>query len=132
MSNIEIVSSALTEWLTKVAKSVLPKASIPAFSNAGKVISGLFGIDLSRYSLWDELGFLLNPTMRAFVEPYLNRFLSQVPDEKVEEVAMEFVNSFIEQCQKKGSINIFGIELKQDAFLDLREIMARHFTAANN
>lgn len=128
MTNIDKVSAALTEWLTKVAKSVLPQATISVVSNAGKIVSGLFNIDLSNYSLWDELGFLLKPTMQAFVEPRLSRFLSQVPDEKVEEVTMGFVNSFIEQCQKKGHINIFGIELKEDAFMDLREIMARHFS----
>lgn len=128
MTSIDKVSAALTEWLTKVGKSVLPKMSIPAASNAGKVISGLFGIDLSTYSLWNELGFLLTPTMQAFLEPALNKFLSQVPEDKMEEVAMGFANSFIERCHEKGSVNVFGFELREDAFLDLREILARHFT----
>lgn len=128
MTNIEKVSAALTEWLTKVGKSVLPKVTIPAVGNAGKVISGLFNIDLSTYSVWDELGFLLSPMMQTFVEPALSRFLSQVPDDKIEEVAMGFANSFIERCHEKGSVNIFGFEMREDAFLDLREILARHFT----
>lgn len=128
MTNIEKVSAALTEWLTKVGKSVLPKVTIPAIGNAGKVISGLFNIDLSTYSVWDELGFLLSPMMQTFIEPALGRFLSQVPDDKIEEVAMSFANSFIERCHEKGSVNIFGFELREDAFLDLREILARHFT----
>lgn len=128
MTNIEKVSAALTEWLTKVGKSVLPKVTIPIMGNAGKVISGLFNIDLSTYSVWDELGFLLSPMMQTFVEPALGRFLSQVPDDKIEEVAMGFANSFIERCHEKGSVNIFGFELREDAFLDLREILARHFT----
>lgn len=128
MTNIEKVSAALTEWLTKVGKSVLPKVTIPVMGNAGKVISGLFNIDLSTYSVWDELGFLLSPMMQTFVEPALGRFLSQVPDDKIEEVAMGFANSFIERCHEKGSVNIFGFELREDAFLDLREILARHFT----
>ncbi len=127
MTNIDRVSAALTEWLTKVGKSVLPKVSIPAMSNAGKVISGLFNINLSTYSLWDELGFLLTPTMQAFVEPTLSKFLSQVPEEKIEGVAMSFANSLIERCHEKGSVNIFGFELREDAFLDLREILGRHF-----
>lgn len=130
MTNIEKVSAALTEWLTKVGKSVLPKVTIPAVGNAGKVISGLFNIDLSTYSVWDELGFLLSPMMQTFVEPALGRFLSQVPDDKIEEVAMSFANSFIERCHEKGSVNIFGFEMGEDAFLDLREILARHFTNA--
>ena len=128
MTNIEKVSAALTEWLTKVGKSVLPKVTIPVMGNAGKVISGLFNIDLSTYSVWDELGFLLSPMMQTFVEPALGRFLSQVPEDKIEEVAMGFANSFIERCHEKGSVNIFGFELREDAFLDLREILARHFT----
>lgn len=128
MTNIEKVSAALTEWLTKVGKSVLPKVTIPAVGNAGKVISGLFNIDLSTYSVWDELGFLLSPMMQTFVEPALGRFLSQVPEDKIEEVAMGFANSFIERCHEKGSVNIFGFEMGEDAFLDLREILARHFT----
>lgn len=130
MTNIEKVSAALTEWLTKVGKSVLPKVTIPAVGNAGKVISGLFNIDLSTYSVWDELGFLLSPMMQTFVEPALGRFLSQVPEDKIEEVAMGFANSFIERCHEKGSVNIFGFEMREDAFLDLREILARHFTNA--
>ena len=128
MTNIERVSAALTEWLTKVGKSVLPKVTIPVVGNAGKVISGLFNIDLSTYSVWDELGFLLSPMMQTFVEPALGKFLSQVPEDKIEEVAMSFANSFIERCHEKGAVNIFGFELREDAFLDLREILARHFT----
>jgi hypothetical protein len=34
------------------------------------------------------------------------------------------VDAFITQAKEKGSVNLFGIELKEDAFIGLREILA--------
>ena len=34
------------------------------------------------------------------------------------------MDSFIAQAREKGSVNLFGIELKEDAFVGLRGILA--------
>jgi hypothetical protein len=44
-------------------------------------------------------------------------------DEQVKEIVYKFVDSFIQQAKDKGEVNLFGIHLKEDAFVGLREIM---------
>ena len=42
----------------------------------------------------------------------------------VQDIVVKFVDSVIAQAREKGSVNLFGIELKEDAFVGLREILA--------
>lgn len=127
MSNIHILTSALGEWGYKVAQSFLPQVRIPADSGVGKFMYGILGVDPARYNPWDELGFLVEPFLQTMISPMLTRYLSGIPDEQVEEIANKFVDSFIERAKDKGSINIFGIELKEDAFDGLKEIINQKF-----
>ena len=58
---VERTIEAVSEWLMKVGASALPQMSISAQSGVGRLMSGMFGIDLSTYNVWNELGFLLTP-----------------------------------------------------------------------
>jgi hypothetical protein len=123
MNNAEIVSSVLSEWAFKVAAGVLPKIRIPAESAIGKFMVGILGVDPTHYNLWNELGFLAQPTIQVVVSPMVNRFLSGMGDEQIKEVVMKYADSFIDQVERKGSINLFGMELQRDAFLDLKRML---------
>jgi hypothetical protein len=123
MTNVELVSAAMSEWIFKVAASVLPKVTIPAESPVGKFMYGFIGVNPASYNLWNELGFLAEPTIEVFVAPLLNQYLGGLSDEQVKSVAIKYVDAMIAQVENKGSINLFGIELQKDAFHDLKKIV---------
>jgi hypothetical protein len=119
MSNIEKLSEILTEWLSNVASSVLPKISIAPTSSIGKIMNGFFGIDLASYSVWNELGFLAKPAINSFVQPMLVKYLSFMPEEKIKSTALEMVGAMVKQAEMKGYVNLFGIQIGKNAFDDL-------------
>lgn len=123
MKAIEQVSAAMSEWLFKVAAGVLPKVRIPAESGIGKFMHTFIGIDPASYNLWNELGFLAEPTIEVMVTPLVNQYLGGLGEEQVKEVAKKYADAMVEQVKHKGSINLFGMELGRDAFEDLRRIL---------
>lgn len=123
--------AGLSEWLTRVAASVLPKVNIPTNSGIGKAMQGLFGINPAQYNVWAELGFLLTPTIRGFVEPTLRRYLSAIPDESIKDMSMSYVDSFIAQAREKGYVNLFGVQLGANAFEGLKDILNQKFNVTN-
>lgn len=123
MNNVELVSSVLSEWAFKVAAGVLPKVKIPSESAIGKFMVGILGVDPAHYNLWSELGFLAQPTIEVVVSPMVNRFLSGMTEEQVKDVVMKYADAMIDQVERKGSINLFGMELQRDAFQDLKRML---------
>ena len=122
MDNILKVSEALSEWAMNVAKSVLPKVQIPPTSTIGGFMR-MLGVDLSTYNVYDELGFIIQPTIRHYVEPMVNKFLSGMSDEEVKTMAMTYAEAFRKQAAERGYVNLFGIQLGESAFLGLQNIL---------
>ena len=127
MANIDKVSLAVSEWAFKVVKSFLPNVGIPAESAVGKFMYGILGINPATYNVWNELGFLAEPMIQTMVTPIIGKYLSGIPEDQVKEIAMKFADAFVKQAQEKGSINIFGIEIGQNAFVDLKNILNKKF-----
>lgn len=126
MASIDKLSEALTEWGMIVAKSVLPNVKIPPTSGIGSFMA-MLGVDTRAYNIYDELGFLLKPTMRRFIQPALTRYLGGMTDAEVEEMAMEYVEAMREKANEKGYINLFGIQVGSNAFDGLKEILTAKF-----
>lgn len=127
MTNTDILVSAVTEWLSNIASSILPQVKIPPTSNIGRMMSGLFGINPTQYNIWAELGFLINPTIQSFVEPSIRKYVSYVPDEKIKDVAMQYADALLAQAQEKGSVNMFGVQLGTKTFDGLKDILNEKF-----
>lgn len=126
MASIDKLGEALTEWGMNVAKSVLPNVKIPAQSGIGGFMA-MLGVDVSTYNIYNELGFLLKPTMRRFIQPTLAKYLGGMTDTEVEEVAMEYVEALRTQAMEKGYVNIFGIQVGANAFDGLKDILTDKF-----
>lgn len=126
MASIDKLSDALGEWGMNVAKSVLPQVQIPPQSSIGSFMR-LLGVDISTYSVYDELGFLLRPTMRRMIKPMLNKYLGGMSDAEVEELAMEYVEAMHQEAMNKGYINIFGMQIGANAFDGLKDILTDKF-----
>lgn len=127
MTNTDKVSLAVSEWTFNVAKSILPKINIPNESAIGKFMYGILGINPASYNVWNELGFLAEPIIQTMVTPMINKYMSGIPDEQVQEITMKFADAFVAQAREKGSVNLLGLDMGEDAFSDLRNILNRRF-----
>lgn len=126
MTSVDKLGEALTEWAMNVAKSVLPNVKIQPQSGIGSFMQ-MLGIDTRTYSIYDELGFLLKPTMRRFIQPTLARYLNGMTDAEVEEMALEYVEAMRQEAANRGYINIFGIQVGANAFDGLKDILTDKF-----
>lgn len=127
MTSIDKVSSALSEWGFYVAKNVLPQINIPSGSAIGKFMYGILGVDPATYNIWNELGFLAEPLIQTMVTPMVGRYMQGIPESQIEEISMKFADAFIKQAREKGSVNLFGLDMGEDAFVDLKNILASKF-----
>ena len=126
MASIDKLGEALAEWAMNVAKSVLPNVKIPPQSGIGSFMS-MLGVDTSTYNIYNELGFLLKPTMRRFIQPTLAKYLGGMTDAEVEEMALEYAEALRTQAMEKGYVNIFGIQVGANAFDGLKDILTSKF-----
>lgn len=126
MTNIDKVSLAVSEWAFNVAKAFLPQFKIPVGGKLGGLMQ-MIGADPATYNIWNELGFLAEPMIQTMVTPMLNRALSGMPEEQIPDLAMKFVDSFIQRAEEKGSVNLFGIELGKSSFERLKELLESKF-----
>lgn len=126
MASIDKLSEALSEWGMNVAKSVLPNLTIPPTSGIGSFMA-MLGVDVRSYNIYNELGFLLKPTMRRFIQPTLTKYLGGMTDAEVEEMALEYAEALRTQAMEKGYVNIFGIQVGANAFDGLKDILTTKF-----
>lgn len=127
MTSIDKVSVVLSQWVFNVAKSVLPQVGIPAESAIGKFMYGILGVNPASYNLWNELGFLAEPMIQTIVTPMVNKYMAGIPDEQVKEIALKFADAFVSQAQQKGGVNLFGLQMGENAFADLKSMLAAKF-----
>jgi hypothetical protein len=126
MASVDKLGEALTEWGMNVAKSVLPNVKIPPHSGIGGFMA-MLGVDTRTYNIYDELGFLIKPTMRRLIQPTLNKYLGGMTDAEVEEMAMEYIETMRQEAMNKGYINLFGMQVGSNAFEGLHEIVTAKF-----
>ena len=128
MAKIDIISQALSEWAFKVAKSILPQVQIPVGGKLGGLMQ-ILGVNPATYNIWNELGFLAEPVIQTLVTPAIQRLMQGIPEEQVEELALKYVDAFIEQAKKKGSVNLFGVELEKDDLKELKSLLETRLKA---
>lgn len=123
MTTTDKVSKALGQWGFEIAKSILPTYRIPQGSTIGNMMQGFLGINPASYNVWDELGFLAEPLIQSVVSPMVNKVLDGMSEEQAKDIVDKFVDSFIEQAKKKGTVNVFGIMIEPKDLESLKEIM---------
>ena len=126
MAKIDIVSQVLSEWAFKVVKTILPQVQIPV----GGKLAGLMqivGVNPATYNVWNELGFLAEPLIQTMVTPAVGRMLQGIPDEQVAELALKYVDAFIARSKEKGAVNLFGVEIEESEWQDLKSMLQTKF-----
>ena len=122
MAKIDIVSQVLSEWAFKVVKTILPQVQIPV----GGKLAGLMqviGVNPATYNIWNELGFLAEPLIQTMVTPAVGRLLQGIPDEQVAELAVKYVDAFIARSKEKGAVNLFGVEIEEAEWQELKSML---------
>lgn len=61
--------------------------------------------------------------LQNFVAPTIEKYLSMIPEEQREKAIMSLVDAMIEQAEKNGYVNVFGIQLGKNAFQGLKDIL---------
>lgn len=122
MDNVSKLTIALTEWAKIAAKSAMPQLVVTPTSSIGKMMS-FIGVNPATYNIYDELGFLLTPTLKSYIEPHLRKFFKGMPEEEIMSVAMSYIDACEQRAVERGHVNIFGVELGANAFTRLREIV---------
>lgn len=122
MTKIDIISKTVSEWTFKVAQSVLPQVRIPVGGKIGGFMQ-ILGMDPSSYNIWGELGFLAEPMIQTLVTPMVGRLLANIPEEQVSELTLKYVDAFITQAKEKGAVNVFGVQLEEADFADLKSLL---------
>lgn len=127
MANIDILADALAEWGANVMKSVLPKVQIPPTSTIGRLMSGFLGINPTTYNIYNELGFIIEPTVKTFILPMVTKYVGGIPDDQLKDLALSYAEAFKKQAAEKGYVNMFGVQLGESAFVGLEEILTEKF-----
>ena len=127
MANIDILADALTEWGANVVKSVLPKVQIPPTSSIGRIMSGFLGINPATYNIYNELGFIIEPTVKTVILPMVTKYAGGIPDDQLKDLAFSYCEAFKKQASDKGYVNVFGVQLGESAFVGLEEILTDKF-----
>ena len=128
MTNLDKVSMTLSEWAFKVAKSILPQVRIPIGGKMGGLMQ-ILGVDPATYNIWNELGFLAEPLIQTLITPAVVQMLGNIPDGQIPDLMAKYVDAFIEQAKKKGTVNLFGVELEVDDLTGLRSMLDSRFNA---
>ena len=122
MTKIDTVSVVVSEWAFGVAKTLLPQVSIPVGGKLGGLMQ-IHGVNPATYNVWNELGFLAEPVIQTMITPMVGRLMNGIPEDQVEELVQKYVDAFIEQSKKKGSVNLFGIELDESDWKALKTML---------
>jgi hypothetical protein len=83
----------------------------------------ILGVDPSSYNIWGELGFLAEPMIQTLVTPMVGRLLANIPEEQVSELTIKYIDAFITQAKEKGAVNVFGVQLEEADFADLKSML---------
>lgn len=129
MNNTDKVTQALSEWGFNVVSSILPQMRIPTESPIGKFMYGILGKDPKTYNIWENLGFLAEPTIQMFVAPMTAKLFNGMPEDQIKDISLKYVDSFIERAKDVEYVNLFGIELGKSTFERLKSILTEKFEA---
>ena len=117
-TNSQILSAVLNRWLQPVIIhfSQAKMSSMPIVQAIENKIKSI-GLVSPNWSLTSELSPMIEPITGSIVQPMLNKYLSNVPDEAIPSMAHNIVDRALED----GKLELMEGKLKFDAN-DLREL----------
>ena len=62
----------------------------------------------------------------------VNQYLAGMSEDQAKDIVMKFVDSFIEQSKKKGSVNVCGISIEPEEFESLKAMLTESMKEDSN
>jgi hypothetical protein len=129
----EVLVKSINIWLGNIIGGILPSIQSPMLNRINNIMGAFLGIDLSKYSILSEFSFLvpdlLDGTIRKYVEEGLDKL--KISDDEIPSKFNFIINSCINRCKDKGSINIFGLQFEAKSFEKLKEIFESYLSNSN-
>jgi hypothetical protein len=129
----EVLIKSINVWAANIIGGLLPSVQSPTLNRLNNIVGSFLGIDLSRYSILGELSFLvpelLEDTIGKYVEDTLN--MLKISDNEIPNKFNTILDSCINRCKDKGSINIFGLQFEAKSFEKLKEIFNSYVSNTN-
>ena len=126
MNNQAKLIEVLSEWGFNIAKGVLPNVKVPPTSTIGKMMT-LLGINPLTYSIYNELGFLVEPSIRAFIAPMVERYVGQLPDEQIPIIARMYADALRKRASERGYVDVFGVQIGESSFAKLQDLINQKY-----
>lgn len=103
-TNAQILSAVINKWSQPFVKTLLAKQfnSIGFLQNLEAKIKATGWVG-PNYQLMQDLSPLMDSITGSFVTPMLNRYISQVDDEAIPQIA----HNLVDDALKKGSLTLF-------------------------
>lgn len=134
-TNLDKLTAILSEWLrpaiTEVAKLKLGTA--PAITAANAWIVKYFPVN-SGYSILNDLGFLVVPTMQAYLRQILQGYMQKlnVSDIDLPYFMDNVINSMQNEITNNGKLSLFGmLELNREDLDSLKVLLEKNMFTSN-
>lgn len=132
--NKEILIKSINSWAGGILQNVLPgMINLPKMNQVNNIIGGLFGYDLSSYSILNEFSFLIPDLLSGFIAKGVNNFITTfgIEDSEIPTKVNEILASCVNRCRDKGFINVYGLQFEAKAFEDLMKIFNSNLNNTN-
>jgi hypothetical protein len=132
MDNYGKVAEALMVWvkpriLTLIKQQPVTNTVNEYLRNSGQLkhFINFFGIDLMKYQVVDELGFIIDPLLKNIGGSYVTAGLKKIPgvtDENITQTIRDIVQAALKESETKQSkkVNIFGVLLNSKDLAELQ------------
>jgi hypothetical protein len=129
----EVLIKSINIWSGNIISGILPSIQSPTLNKINNIIGAFLGIDLSKYSLLGEFSFLVPDLLEGTIGKYVDETLDKlkISDEEIPDKFNTIINSCINRCKDKGSINIFGLQFEAKSFERLKEIFDSYSSNIN-
>jgi hypothetical protein len=129
----EVLIKSITTWLGTIISGILPSIQSPTLSKINNIVGAFLGIDLSKYSILGEFSFLVPDLLEGTIGKYVDDTLDKlkISDNEIPDKFNTILNSCINRCKDKGSINIFGLQFEAKSFERLKEIFNSYSSNIN-
>jgi hypothetical protein len=129
----DVLIKSVNIWLGSIINGVIPSIQSPTLNKINNFVGAFLGVDLSRYSILGEFSFLIPDLLEGTISKYIDEGLDKlkISDEEIPEKFSVIINSCINRCKDKGSINIFGLQFEAKSFERLKEIFESYSSNVN-
>jgi hypothetical protein len=124
-SNSQIFAAVINHWIQPFVSSIAASklqgnGFIQTIENS---IKKWLPVSPS-YSFSEEIGWAVSPIAKNMIEPRIQKFISQLPEESIPQAAHDLVDAMLEKSESNKTVSFFEILLvEHEDVLELKRIL---------